>query len=145
MYRKQYSCSIDGMVKLKFQVISKIGVSVNDSFQEKDRNIASASSNLAGIFSNEVNSSCNWTSVPIHTVPFEEEYLLTAEKRCDHFNYLMIEYENTSAYQNLFEENAPLIGYLEQTIGMKLPTITDIVNLYDALLIEKLKNYRYES
>lgn len=78
-------------------------------------------------------------------MPFEEEYLLTAEKRCDHFNYLMIEYENTSAYQNLFEENAPLIGYLEQTIGMKLPTITDIVNLYDALLIEKLKNYRYES
>lgn len=78
-------------------------------------------------------------------MPFKEEYLLTAEKRCDHFDYLMIQYENTSAYQSLFKEHAPLLRYLEQSLGIRMTTVTDLVNLYDALLIEQLKNYRYES
>lgn len=73
----------------------------------------------------------------------KDEYLLAAEKPCNHFDYLMIEYEKTSAYQRLFTDHEPLIRYLEQTLGIRFRTLTDLVNLYDALFIERLKNYRY--
>lgn len=55
----------------------------------------------------------------------------------------MIEYENTTAYTELFKEYRSLIKYVEQKSGLKLRTLTDITNLYDTLFIEKLKNFRY--
>lgn len=114
------------------------------SFQEKERTIKSAEANLAGFFSRDINSNCEQKSVPIHTVPIEEEYLLAAEKECKHFDYLMIEYEKTSEYQRLFMDHEPLITHLEKTLNISFRTITDLVNLYDALLIERIKGYRYD-
>lgn len=100
----------------------------------------SAESNLAGFFSTDLN--INWRSIPINVVPRKEDYALAAEKRCDHFDYLMVKYENTTAYSGLFEKNKSLIRYLEVNSGLKLRTITDINNLYDTLFIERLKQFR---
>lgn len=84
----------------------------------------SAEANLAGIFSSYKHSNCE--SIPIHVTPLKEDYILAAEKQCDHYDYLMMEYKNTTAYTGLFQKHKSLIERIEQDSRLKLPTLTKI-------------------
>lgn len=79
----------------------------------------------------------------MHTVPLDDDYLLASEKKCHHFDYVMLKYMNGSEYKGYFEKYASLIEHLEENAEMKLETITLINTVYDGLYIEKLKGKRY--
>lgn len=103
----------------------------------------SAEAAMAALFrpsGNQVwNKKLKWQPIPIHTVPRTEDTLLASEKRCDHFDYVMVQYMNTTEYTELFTKHKTLIDHLAKNSGRKLDTITDIFMLYDALWIEKKK------
>lgn len=103
----------------------------------------SAQANIAGLFppipSEIWNEHISWQPVPVHMSPLTEDYVLAVKKPCDRFNYLMIQYEKTKAYKELLERNQTLIRYVEEYSGMKLPTISDIFDLYDIISLEQDK------
>lgn len=80
----------------------------------------------------------NWQPISVHTEPLSTDYLLASQKRCDRFDYLMIEYMNETVYPVLSTEYKSLISFLEEQSGTELTTLTSINNLYDTLLIEQL-------
>lgn len=112
-----------------------------------DRAIMSAQVCLAALFpptSDEQlwNKNLNWQPIPVHTQSRADDYLLAGEKRCDRYDYLMLQYMNGSEYKGWFKQYAELISFLEENAGMKLPTITIIFDLFDTLQIEKLNGKR---
>lgn len=111
-----------------------------------DRVLQSSEVNLAGLFPPKGfqiwNEKLKWQPVPVHTQPQTDDYLLAGDKRCNHFDYVMLQYMNGTEYKGFFERYSSLISYLEKYSGMKLPTITDLANLYDVLFIEQLKHKR---
>lgn len=109
----------------------------------------SAEANLARLFrpfGNQIwDKHLDWQPVPVHTVPLSQDYLLASDKRCDHFDYVMLRYYlNTTAYTGLFTKYAPVIKYAEKHSGLKLSTLTDITDLYDTFFVERLKGKRFE-
>lgn len=107
----------------------------------------SAAANLAALFKPSgdqiFDNELNWQPVPIHAQPRKDDYTLACTKRCDHFDYLMLQYMNTSGYANLFTLYRPLINYLETNSGMKISALSRITDLYDTLSIERLKGKRF--
>lgn len=107
----------------------------------------SAQVNLAALFPPSVDqiwtTNLEWSPIPVHTMPTHEDYYLAGEKKCDRFDYLMLQYMNGSEYKGWFEQFKELITFLELKSGMKLPTVTKIFDLYDILLVEKLSGKRY--
>lgn len=83
-----------------------------------------------------------WHPIPVHTQLHDEDYILATYKRCDRFDYNMIEYLKTSEYTELFKKYSSLIQYLEMNSGKKLSTLVDINDLYDTLSIQKKKGKR---
>lgn len=100
----------------------------------------SAQSTLAGFFS--MDECFNLESIPIHITPLKDDYILAVEKNCDRFDYLMMEYANTTAYKRLFEDNKKLIEYVEKHSGYKIRSLTDVNDLYDTFLVERLKHFQ---
>lgn len=102
---------------------------------------------MAGFFppmgSQVWNENLSWQPIPVHTEPQDQDYLLAAGKQCDHFDYQMIQYLNTTAYTELFEKYRSLIRYMEINSGTTLSTYTDISTFYDVLMVEKLKGFWY--
>ncbi len=111
-----------------------------------DRTIASGLANLAGLFppkDSEIwNDNLQWQPIPIHTVPLRDDYLLAGEKRCDRFDYFMLQYMNGSEYRGWFKKYREQICFMEKHSGVKLPTMTKIFDLYDTLHVEKLNGKR---
>lgn len=106
----------------------------------------SASVCVAGMFPSSPdkvwNANLAWDPIPVHTRPINEDYTLTY-KRCDRFEYAMIDWLKTDVeYRGLFEKYRKLIEYLEKHSGKKLSTLVDINDLYDTLSIEQLKGMR---
>ncbi|XP_055307986.1 prostatic acid phosphatase-like [Sitodiplosis mosellana] len=109
-----------------------------------DRVLMSAQTCLTGMFypSPEqmwMGSHLDWLPIPVHTQLHKEDYTLATYKRCNRFDYLMIEYLKTEEYTGLFKKYGSLFQYLEVNSGKKLPTLVDINDLYDTLSIQKLK------
>lgn len=103
----------------------------------------SAQVGLAAIFppnNHEIwNDNLLWQPVPIHALPRTDDHLLASEKRCDHFDYVMLQYMNTTAYTDYFTKHKQLVSYLEKHSGMELNTLTGMILLYDALYVAQLK------
>lgn len=97
-------------------------------------------------FGNQVwNEHIPWQPVPVHSLPRTEDPYLSSEKRCDRFDYVMLQFMNTTAYTNYFTKNKELISYLEKHSGMDLQTITGMILLYDVLWVQQLKGMRFVS
>lgn len=101
----------------------------------------SAQANLAGLFpptGDQIwNADLLWQPFPISTLPTHEDYLLATAKRCDHYDYVMVNYLNQSNYQRLFKVYGPTIKFLEQNSGEDLSTLQKLLTLRDALYVEQ--------
>lgn len=104
----------------------------------------SAQLGAAGIFpptKDEIwNKQLLWQPIPIHALQRTDDHLLTSEKRCDRFDYVMLQYMNTTAYTDYFTKHTQLYRYLEENSGMELNTLTAMILLYDALYVAQLKD-----
>lgn len=116
-------------------------------FKDTDRSLASALSTLAGMFppnGDEIfNENLHWSPIPVHTGPCDQDYILGGLKPCDRYEYEMALYGNTTAYTEIFEKYKTLIGYMKENSGLELNTVNDLFMLFDTLITEKLKGYRF--
>jgi len=108
-----------------------------------DRTLMSALSNLAGLYPPEGywqwNTNLAWQPIPVHTVPQEEDSLLSSHAVCPRFTQLHKEVlEESNFMKNIYKENRELFEYISKNSG---ENITDIVHLdyvFDTLLIESI-------
>lgn len=108
----------------------------------------SASASLAGLFPPESNAMGNDSfdskQIPIHLNPHKDDYRLDLSMDgCDRYVQLHSEYLNSSQYKKWFEQNRPLISYLEENSKQNLTSTHDIYKLYDTLSTEQMKGKRY--
>lgn len=116
-------------------------------FQDVDRVIASAMTNLAGFFPptehQEWKHKIDWQPIPVHTISKADDYLLAPTARCDRFDYVMLNHLNANNYTGLFQQHRALIKHLEMNSGLKITKFQQIVTLYDTLKVELSKGKSY--
>lgn len=106
----------------------------------------SATASMAGMFKPSTKQiwkqNLQWIPIPVHSKPHDEDFTLATYKRCDRFQYAMMNYIKTDEYRELFKNYKQLIEYLERHSGKKLRALVDINDLYDTLIIEQRKGMR---
>lgn len=109
-----------------------------------DRAIMSAGANLAGLFPPTGNQTWNlhlpWQPMPIHTVSKAEDtalYPSASENPCPLHQKLLDEYSAP-----FYQKYAQTFSYTALMSGLQNPSSDDIVNVYDSLKVEKLRNLK---
>lgn len=117
------------------------------NFKDSDRSLMSALCLVAGLFPPEDDQlwieNLQWTPIPIHTIPQNQDYILSVMKPCDRFDYEMALYTKTTAYTGLLDEYKTFIRYLEVNSGKKLNRLVDILKLCDTLNVERSRGFWY--
>jgi lysosomal acid phosphatase len=108
-----------------------------------DRTLASAQTNLAGLFpprGNQIwNSDLLWQPIPVHTVPETQDSLLASAK-CPRASELLAE---VLASPELSETNGKyewLYKYLTENTGENVTTPSKLNDVYDTLYVEQVHN-----
>ncbi|XP_021441518.2 lysosomal acid phosphatase isoform X1 [Oncorhynchus mykiss] len=110
-----------------------------------DRTLMSAEANLAGLYppngSQVFNPSLEWQPIPVHTVPQDEERLLSFPiLGCPRYKILMIETERTEKYLNMTFLYKDLIATVREKTGLKNTTIETVWSVHDTLFCEARHN-----
>lgn len=102
---------------------------------------------MAGLFppngKQKWNRNLNWQPIPVHTVQEANDFILGQSTICNRFDYALNEYRNSTEIQTLLAEKKSLIRFLEEKSGKMLNSLEELNYLYDDLLIEQIKGYRY--
>ncbi|XP_016386224.1 lysosomal acid phosphatase-like [Sinocyclocheilus rhinocerous] len=106
-----------------------------------DRTLMSAEANLAGMFppngSEVFNPDLKWQPIPVHTVPADEEKLLSFPlDDCPRYTQLMNETEKTDIFLNMTETNKAFIEMVKNKTGLEKTNIETIWSVYDTLFCE---------
>lgn len=111
---------------------------------DRDRALMSAGSLLAGLFpptNDQIwNENIAWQPVPIHTIPRDMDNILAAGRRCDRFEYLLEQHFNRTEYKAWRLKYNELYRYAVEKSGLSSDSPTNIVYLWDTLMIQQLKN-----
>lgn len=103
----------------------------------------SALATLAGLFPPNEDEKfiehLNWQTIPVHTFPAANDYLLASQRKCDRFDLEMQQFISQSYYRQLFKTYKKLITYLREKSGLKMQTLMDLMLLYDTLNVEQFK------
>lgn len=89
-----------------------------------------------------------WQPIPIHTVPTGQDFPLLKssvnilDSSCPRYSHLIEEYLNSPEMTALLQNHSEFIGFLEKYSGKKNPSLIDIYDIYDALLIQKFKGFK---
>ncbi|KAK2819650.1 hypothetical protein Q7C36_021296 [Tachysurus vachellii] len=107
-----------------------------------DRTLMSAASNLAGLFppngSQVFHPGLAWQPIPIHTVPQDEEKLLSFPiPNCPRYQVLMNETERTEIFLNMTKTYKDFLEMVWNKTGMKSTSLEMIWSIYDTLFCEK--------
>ena len=112
---------------------------------DTDRTLMSAQCNAAGMFppsGDEVwNDSQPWQPVPIHTVPYSEDYLLNSFMRCPRYDQLYKEYTESTSFKYQMKRYSDLLEYLRFHSGRMLPNPIEVMFLIVVLVEEKEKGF----
>jgi len=108
-----------------------------------DRTLMSAEANLAGMFPPsgylQWNPELVWQPIPVHTVPQEEDYLLSSHATCPRFEKLHKGVLETSEFsKKIYKENHKLFEYISTHAGENITDIVKLDYVYDTLLIENI-------
>lgn len=110
-----------------------------------DRTLMSAQSQLAGLFppsgSQVFDPSLPWQPIPVHTVPQEQDYLLSSHAHCPRFEELQAAIETGEFMRGLYIENKELFQYISEHVGENITDIVKLDYVYDTLLIESENNF----
>jgi len=115
-----------------------------------DRTLMSAMSNLAGLYppvGDEVwNEGLAWQPIPVHTVPIQEDILLSDRPTgCPRLEELLTAAEQSQEIQSVYKENKELMEYISKNSGRTISTAYDMDYIYDTLFIESLYNFTLPS
>lgn len=109
-----------------------------------DRTLMSAQSNLAGLYpptGNQVwNNNLMWQPIPVHTVPQEEDNLLSSHAKCpkqEGYLETVLQRPEIVAIQN---EYKAVFEYVAKSTGADIDNMFKINYIYDTLYIEQLYN-----
>lgn len=99
----------------------------------------SGAANLAGLFppKNQQlwNEQLHWQPIPIHTIPKESDYYISADASCARYDQLKEIYIETD---DLFERYNELFAYLAKMTGKPIEKLEDAVLIYDTLTVESV-------
>ncbi|XP_043099543.1 lysosomal acid phosphatase [Puntigrus tetrazona] len=106
-----------------------------------DRTLMSAEANLAGMFppngSEVFNPDLKWQPIPVHTVPADEEKLLSFPlDDCPRYTQLMNETEKNAIFLNMTETYRAFIEMVKNKTGLEKTNIETIWSVYDTLFCE---------
>uniref|UniRef100_A0A4W5MQA6 Lysosomal acid phosphatase n=1 Tax=Hucho hucho TaxID=62062 RepID=A0A4W5MQA6_9TELE len=127
---------------------------LNDTYDQReiyvrssdhDRTLMSAEANLAGLYppngSQVFNPSLKWQPIPVHTVPLNEDRLLSFPiPGCPRYKILMNETERTEKYLNMTFQYKDLIAMVQEKTGLKNASIGTVWTVYDTLFCEARHN-----
>uniref|UniRef100_A0A8B9J8C8 Lysosomal acid phosphatase n=1 Tax=Astyanax mexicanus TaxID=7994 RepID=A0A8B9J8C8_ASTMX len=107
-----------------------------------DRTLMSAESNLAGLYppngSQVFHPGLNWQPIPIHTVPQDQERLLSFPlSNCAYYQRLMNETEKTELFINMTKTYADFLEMVRNKTGVESTTIASIWSIHDTLFCEE--------
>ncbi|KAG7467954.1 hypothetical protein MATL_G00137660 [Megalops atlanticus] len=112
-----------------------------------DRTLMSAEANLAGMYppngSQVFNPNITWQPIPVHTVPQEEDRLLSFPLAdCPRYDLLMNETKNTEAFLNMTTSYKDFLDMLKNYTGLKDTTIESVWSIHDTLYCEAVHHMR---
>lgn len=114
---------------------------------DADRALLSASYNMAGMFppvKQQIwNDALMWQALPIHSVPVELDHLVSMIRRCPLYDQTYEEYQQSPEIKRILKNNQSVIEYIELHAGIKVQQICHIKYLYDRLMNEKSKGFRF--
>ncbi|XP_036439854.1 lysosomal acid phosphatase [Colossoma macropomum] len=107
-----------------------------------DRTLMSAESNLAGLYppngSQVFHPGLNWQPIPIHTVPQDEEKLLSFPlPNCPRYSLLMNETEKTEIFLNMTKTYGDFLEMVRNKTGVQSTSIESIWSIHDTLFCEE--------
>ncbi|XP_030621788.1 lysosomal acid phosphatase [Chanos chanos] len=110
-----------------------------------DRTLMSAESNLAGLYpphgSQVFDPSLKWQPIPVHTVPQEDERLLSFPlDGCPRYKALMNETEYTGIFLNMTETYKDFLEMVRNETGLENASIESIWSVHDTLFCESKHN-----
>lgn len=107
-----------------------------------DRTIASALSNMAGMFPPQRhqvwNSDIPWQPIPVHAVPGVIDYVMHTPP-CPAFDKAKNDLMKTPRFKRIIEAAEPLFKYLSRKEGINVTSIEKAFVISDTLYIENLK------
>jgi len=107
-----------------------------------DRTLMSAQSNLAGMYPPHGywnwNPDLAWQPIPVHTLPQQEDYLLSSHANCPRFDQLLGEVKAGKFMRDLYSDNKELFEYISNNAGTNITDIVQLDYIYDSLLIEDI-------
>ncbi|TRY85776.1 hypothetical protein DNTS_014586 [Danionella cerebrum] len=106
-----------------------------------DRTLMSAEANLAGMFppngTDEFHPGLRWQPIPVHTVPEENERLLSFPlEACPRYIQLRNETEKCDVFLNMTEKFKGFIEMVRNKTGLESASIENIWSVYDTLFCE---------
>lgn len=108
------------------------------------RTLMSAASLLAGMFPPSKyelwNENIAWQPVPIHTIPFDMDYVLAAGKRCDRFDFMLEKHFNRPEFNAWRLKYEWLYEFIEEKSGLSMDRFERIISIYDTLMVQQLHN-----
>ena len=109
-----------------------------------DRCLMSAQANLAGLYppqgEDEWEASIAWQPIPVHTVPFGDDFTFKSYKICDAYNAEHDRVMRSPEIMAINAEYASLYAYLAENSGSPVYDVTTVQYLYDDLWIEAEHN-----
>ncbi|KAL1007028.1 hypothetical protein UPYG_G00080930 [Umbra pygmaea] len=110
-----------------------------------DRTLMSAEANLAGLYppngSQVFDPKLKWQPIPVHTVPQEEERLLSFPiPGCPRYEVLMNETERSEIFINMTNQYEDLIKLVQEKTGLKNTNIESVWSVHDTLFCEAKHN-----
>ncbi|XP_055308428.1 prostatic acid phosphatase-like [Sitodiplosis mosellana] len=112
---------------------------------DTDRTLMSAQCNAAGWFEpteGEVwNKALAWQPIPIHTVPYNEDYLLVHDLICPRHTQLYKEFTESTKFKYNMNRSADLISFLSLKTGRTLSNPIEVMYLIMLLEEEKERGF----
>ncbi|XP_074659287.1 prostatic acid phosphatase-like [Tubulanus polymorphus] len=112
-----------------------------------DRTLMSALSDLAGLYpptGYEVwNKKLPWQPIPVHTIPENDDHLLSSSAYCPRFDELWHDILNSDKIKTEERENKAFYDYVKKNAGVVKEGIANIWKIADILKIERIHNFTW--
>lgn len=105
----------------------------------------SAQSVLAGLYPSVDSEKCPdeilCQPIPIHTIPWNMDYVLTTGKHCPKYEHAVQQYiKNCPEVQRIYTEHADLFVHWAHESGANVSSTADVFQLYNTIITEKEHN-----